>query len=156
MKIQSKLTAAFSIAALVIGPIAVAEDAAPAAPEVETASVETTDDAGKGEVVDTSNDGTVVEVTAVEDDPAAGGEGVPIDWVKRGGEGEVENPEIYYNMAAGGGPVSAESSNASARDLGQDENAAAIETKTNAAAPQIMSEKKEPVALIKKGRVFLR
>lgn len=171
MKIQSKLTAAVSIAALVVGPLAVAEDAAPAAPEISvcelpvdvTTCFDLTDQSEEvvdnGEVVDAGDNGTDAEVTTVEDDSVTCGEGVPIDWVKRGGgaDGEAENPEIYYNMAGGPAPVlEGGTSNALARELGQDDKAAAIETKANTSVPQIMSEKKEPVALIKNGRVFLR
>jgi hypothetical protein len=49
-----------------------------------------------------------------------------------------------------------EAPNALARGLGQDDKAAAIKTKANVASPKILSEKNEPTALIKKGRVFLR
>jgi hypothetical protein len=55
-----------------------------------------------------------------------------------------------------GGPAPLLGKGETSRELGQDDKAAAIETKANAAAPAIMSENKEPVALIKKGRVFLR
>jgi hypothetical protein len=42
------------------------------------------------------------------------------------------------------------------RELGQEDKAAAIQSKASAVAPQASGEKKEPVALIKKGRVYLR
>jgi len=53
-------------------------------------------------------------------------------------------------------PENAEAPKALARELRQDDKAAAIGTKIDATSPKILSEKKEPVALIKKGRVFLR
>jgi hypothetical protein len=49
-----------------------------------------------------------------------------------------------------------EAPNALARGLGQDDKAAAIMMEANDASPKILSEKNEPTALIKKGRVFLR
>jgi hypothetical protein len=75
---------------------------------------------------------------------------------------------MYYSMApnpVAGNPVAGtpaplvekeEAPNALARGLGQDDKAAAIKTKANVASPKILSEKNEPTALIKKGRVFLR
>jgi hypothetical protein len=111
-------------------------------------------------VVDPGDPSAENEVTImVEDTPvvAVSENGVPIDWLKRGG-GDGDPSVLYYSTA--GGPASVlekgENSNALARELGQDDKAAAIETKANAAAPQILSENNEPVALIKKGRVFLR
>ncbi len=72
------------------------------------------------------------------------------DWVKRGGE---DNPEIYYNMADGGAEVFKDES---ASDLGQDEKAAAIDTKIEKVSALVTGQKKGPVALVKKGRIFLR
>lgn len=113
----------------------------------------------ESEVVDSSDPSAETETNVtVEDDPVItrGEHGVPIEWLKRGaGDGD---PSVMYSMAGGPAPVleKAEAPNALARELGQDDKAAAIETKANAASPEILSEKKEPVALIKKGRVFLR
>jgi len=87
-------------------------------------------------------------VTPVENEEA-GGEPIPLDWVKRGGD---QSDVIFQNMAGGEAPVFKGST---ARELGQDDKAAVIEAKGAAAAP-IKGEKKAPVALIKKGRVFLR
>jgi hypothetical protein len=193
MKIQSKLTAVFSIAAMVTGPFATAEDAAPVVPEIVVCEIapeiaicekapeiavcpeifilpETTEicilpppeeplPVDKDKVVDPGDPSTENEVTvAVEEDPVVvGGEnGVPIEWVKRGGGGE--DPSLMYMTGApmAGGPAPLLEKGATSRELGQDDKAAAIETKANTAAPAILSENNEPVALIKKGRVFLR
>lgn len=166
MKIQIKLPMIVSIAALVASPLVLADKEAPAVavepavteeaetpvvPEEPAPETEAPADAG-GEVVDSGDKGTEVELS--DPTPETGGSGkddgaVPIDWVKRGGG---DNPEIFYNMAGGEAPVF---KGETARELGQDDKAAAIETKGAAAAP-IKGEKKQPVALIKKGRVFLR
>jgi hypothetical protein len=117
----------------------------------------------ENEVVDSSDPNADYEVTTtVEDDSVDFEKGVPIEWVKRGGSNE-DSPEMYYSMApnpVAGTPAplveKEEAPNALARGLGQDDKAAAIKTKANAASPKILSEKNEPTALIKKGRVFLR
>lgn len=125
-------------------------------------------DGGEGlvdenEVVDSSDPNADNEVTTtVEDDSVDFENGVPLEWLKRGGSNE-DPSEIYYTMA--GNPVEGnpapvlekeEAPKALARGLGQDDKAAAIKTKANAASSKILSEKNEPTALIKKGRVFLR
>jgi hypothetical protein len=125
-------------------------------------------DGGEGlvdenEVVDSSDPNADNEVTTtVEDDSVDFENGVPLEWLKRGGSNE-DPSEIYYTMAgnpAEGSPVRGldkeEAPKALARGLGQDDKAAAIKTKANAASSKILSEKNEPTALIKKGRVFLR
>lgn len=195
MKIQSKLTAVFSIAALVTGPLAMAEDAAPVAPEIVVCEMapevvvcemapeialcpeifilpETTEicvlpppaeplPVDDSKVVDPADPSSDNEVTVtVEDDPVVAVSDnevpFPIEWLKRGaGDGD---PSVMYMTGApmAGGPAPLLGKGETSRELGQDDKAAAIETKANAAAPAIMSENKEPVALIKKGRVFLR
>jgi hypothetical protein len=123
------------------------------------------------EVTVEPGDGEVVEITGDSTEPpadgGAGGEvdpavcGVPLDWVKRGGE-ELEDPNvIFYNMADGGAlPTTAEGGESPMFkgnvELGQDEKGSAIEAKAGVVAPRIQREKKGPVALVKKGRVFLR
>ena len=117
----------------------------------------------QNEVVDSSDPKADNEVTTTDEDDSVDSEnGVPLEWLKRGGSNE-DPSEIYYTMA--GNPVSdnlapsldkEEAPKALARGLGQDDKAAAIKTKANAASPKILSEKNEPTALIKKGRVFLR
>lgn len=117
----------------------------------------------QNEVVDSSDPKADNEVTTTDEDDSVDSEnGVPLEWLKRGGSNE-DPSEIYYTMA--GNPVSdnlapsldkENAPNALARGLGQDDKAAAIKTKANAASPKILSEKNEPTALIKKGRVFLR
>ena len=134
----------------------------------------------ENEVVDSSDPNADNEVTTtVEDDSVDFEKGVPIEWLKRGGSNE-DPPVILYSMAGNPAPVlekedapnalagnsvsdnlapslnKEEAPNALARGLGQDDKAAAIKTKANAASPKILSEKNEPTALIKKGRVFLR
>ena len=79
---------------------------------------------------------------------------VPLDWVKRGGEGE--NPDvIFYNMA-GGGPSGVPTATANANDAGKDGAPTAVEAKTAAPEAPIVKVKKGPVALVKGARVFLR
>lgn len=117
----------------------------------------------QNEVVDSSDPKADNEVTTTDEDDSVDSEnGVPLEWLKRGGSNE-DPSEIYYTMA--GNPVSdnlapsldkEEAPKALARGLGQDDKAAAIKTKANVASPKILSEKNEPTALIKKGRVFLR
>ncbi len=168
MKIQSKLVMMGSLAALATSPLAFADKETPVAvvepaitEEAETAvsSDETTTDnevtdtePDTGEVTDDTDTVTDVEISEpigeVKDVDKDDGS-VPIEWVKRG---DGENPEIFYNMAGGEAPVF---KGETARELGQDDKAAAIEAKGSVTAP-IKGEKKEPVALIKKGRVFLR
>jgi hypothetical protein len=125
-------------------------------------------DGGEGlvdenEVVDSSDPKADNEVTTTDEDDSVDFEnGVPLEWLKRGGSNE-DPSEIYYTMAGNpveGSPVRVldkeEAPKALARGLGQDDEAAAIKTKANAASSKILSEKNEPTALIKKGRVFLR
>ena len=117
----------------------------------------------QNEVVDSSDPKADNEVTTTDEDDSVDSEnGVPLEWLKRGGSNE-DPSEIYYTMA--GNPVSdnlapsldkEEAPKALARGLGRDDKAAAIMMKANAASPKILSEKNEPTALIKKGRVFLR
>jgi hypothetical protein len=140
----------------------------------------------QNEVVDSSDPNTDNEVTTtVVDDSVDFEKGVPIEWLKRGGS-DGDSPNIYYYSMAGNpvegnsGRVlekedapnalasnsvsdnlapslnKEEAPNALARGLGQEDKAAAIKTKANAASPKVLSEKNEPTALIKKGRVFLR
>ncbi len=168
MKIQSKLALMASLAALATSPSAFAgkdapavEPAAPAVTEaaespvvIEEPAAETDvpADAG-GDVVDTGDKGTEVELSDPTAEITGSGKddgAMPIDWVKRG---DGVNPDvIFQNTAVGEAPVFKGST---ARELGQDDKAAAIDNKSAGAAP-MKGEKKEPVALIKKGRVFLR
>jgi hypothetical protein len=117
----------------------------------------------ENEVVDSSDPNADNEVAKpVEDDSVDFENGVPLEWLKRDGS-NGDSPEMYYSMApnpvaGNSAPVleKEEAPNALARGLGQDDKAAAIKTKANVASPKILSEKNEPTALIKKGRVFLR
>ena len=149
---------------VLVDPIIVDEDM------VEITLVE-----GEGEVIEVTaiNEGEVVEVIdgevtegeatvepGVDGEPICDkepidceGSVVPIDWVKRGG-GDVENPDVMFFTTADGGAVAPTVTKAEI-ELGQDDRATVIEGKGNAAA-QVNHEKKGPVALVKKGRVFLR
>lgn len=144
---------------VLVDPIVVDEDV------VEITLVE-----GEGEVIEVTaiNDGEVVEVTEgeVTVEPGVDGEPicdkepidcegsvVPIDWVKRGG-GDVENPDVMFFNTADGGAVAPTATKGDI-ELGQDDRATVIEGKGTAAA-QVNHEKKGPVALVNKGRVFLR
>ena len=181
----TKLTVIGSALALVASPMAFAHKggvAKPNAAEVKDTDAEPEvivceEDHGKGDVViddtDPSDEGEVTTTGGKDDegviedlvpdgeegtvDPAvcelADGEPVPLDWVKRGGG---DNPEILYNMAGGEPPVFKNETNAATKELGQDEKATDIEAQDAPMAAQINREKKAPVALVKKGRVFLR
>ena len=96
--------------------------------------------------------GTGVTVTEEEVREECGE--VPLDWVKRGGDGE--NPDvIFYNMS-GGGPSGAPATEVSANGAGKDGAPTAVEAKTVAPVAPIVKAKKGPVALVKGARVFLR
>ena len=185
MKIKSKLTLIGSIAALATSPFALADKEAPAnadAPEISETEPEVTiceQAPGDGEVVaevteetpdkevvseetEGSVDPTIYEMTAGgEVDPAvcevADGEAVPIDWVKRGGGDEgVLNPDVIFQNSVGEAPVFKGETTAAGKELGQNEKASDIEALSGPQISQVKREKKAPVALIKKGRVFLR
>jgi hypothetical protein len=177
MKFQNKLVAISSIAALLASPMSFANDdkgggGNPDVKEVNDGGangeiivdeepVEIVDeDGGKGEEVpgtetpdgsggEVTDDGEVIVTICDDGEGHCEDGGVPIDWVKRGGE----NPDvIFYNMVGGGeAPVFK-----GTVETGQNDKAAEIETKNGPVTPQITKEKKGPVALIKKGRVFLR
>ena len=181
MKIKSKLTLIGSIAALTASPFALADKDATAhadAPEISEVESEVTiceQAPGDGEVtgetpdkevVSAESEGgvdpTIYEMTAGgEVDPAvcevADGEAVPIDWVKRGGGDEgVLNPDVIFQNTAGEAPVFKGETAAIGKELGQNEKASDIEAQSGPQISQVKREKKAPVALIKKGRVFLR
>jgi len=132
----------------VVEEVVVTEEGDASTPtDVEEVVVTEEGDAG------TSTDG---EEVAIDDGEVIG---IPIDWIKRGSEGEEGgNPVIYYNMAGGPatGEVSDGASNSASRDLGQEDKATEVEAKANVAAPSVKGQKKGPVAVVKKGRVFLR
>ncbi len=168
MKLHTKLTVIGSVAALVTSPIAFANKGAAAKPdaaEVQDSETEPevviceeapNDDGVKGGK-DTTDETVTEEVTddSGAEEPVANledGEAIPLDWVKRGGG---ENPEIFQNMAGGEAPVF-KNDNAATKELGQNEKATDIESQDAPVAAQINRQKKAPVALVKKGRVFLR
>jgi hypothetical protein len=156
----NKITVIGSTLALVASPMAFANKGGAAKPEAaEVQDIEAEPEIivcekapDKGDVVtDETEPSEEGEVTTGEE--LADGEPVPLDWVKRGGG---DNPEILYNMAGGEAPVFKNETNAATKDLGQDEKATDIEAQDAPVAAQITREKKAPVALVKKGRVFLR
>lgn len=151
MKMQSKLTLLGSIMALAASPLTFADEAvvvvAPDTVVNEPVTVPKVDEPVKGTVDEKPTE------PAVEGETTDEGSVVPIDWGKRGGE---YNPEIAQNMAGGEAPVFKPETSGVAKELGQDEKATNIESKENAGVPLIERAKKGPVALIKKGRVFLR
>jgi hypothetical protein len=182
MKMKSNLVTVVSLVTLMSALSARADDAAATvAPEVVDGSVFVlvypTDevinvDAPADVEVKPVDEGVVEEVVVTEEGdagtPTEGEEVVvedgevteiPLDWIKRGSGGEEgENPVIYYNMA--GGPVTGEvsdgASNSASSNLGQEDRATEVEAKANVAAPSVKGQKKGPVAVVKKGRVFLR
>lgn len=98
----------------------------------------------KGEIVElTVEDGCEAVDPALNDNN--GGE-----VVQRGGEHEM-NPEIFQTTAIGGGAVADRAEPA----FGSDERAAEIQSKETRGSA-VKNLKKGPVALVKKGRVFLR
>lgn len=108
---------------------------------------------GNGGVVGPDGGGVVVDPVKVEDHTGTETP-VPLDWVKRG---IGDNPDvIFYNMAGGPVPVFKGETSPVAKQIGPDGKATAIEGKDNSGALQLNREKKGPVALVKKGRVFLR
>lgn len=177
---KSKLIAIGSVAALLASPLAMADKSAqgPAVCGVAEEGAEGTPGdevlidpiVGEDEIVEITlvegEEGEVIEVIdgeafegegkpVCDKDPAVCEEGqVPIDWVKRG-EGELENPDVIFYTTADGGAEAAPVAAKGDIELGQDDKAAVIEGKGTAAA-QVKREKKGPVALVKKGRVFLR
>ena len=184
MKIKSKLPLMVSLAALAASPLALADKGPPTkadAPEVSEAEpvvIESEITPDGGEVVDGVTDETPVkdivseepeggvdpvicEMTDGHVDPAvcevADGEAVPIDWVKRGSDdGGVLNPDVMFQNTAGEAPVFKGETAAVGKELGQNEKASDIEVQSGPQISQVKREKKVPVALIKKGRVFLR
>ena len=195
MKLNSRLAAIGSIAALIASPLTFADGSKEAAIVEESAEVEAGGEITPDDEVVVSEEEVVVEDTGANEESvdteiviepgdgevAAGGdlgteqdEGtvpseevdsvgseIPLDWVKRGGE-EIQDPNVmFYNTADGGAlPTAAEGGESPMfkgnAELGQDEKSSAIEVKGGSAAPRIQREKKGPVALVKKGRVFLR
>lgn len=165
MKMKTNLTLLTSIAALAISPLALAGKGGPAkgdAPEVSEVEAEVVieQEAPIAEGETTTGENPAVCEQGGEVDPAvcevADGEGVPIDGVKRGGGDESEvDPELMFQNTAGENPVF-KGDTAISKDLGQDDKASAIEPLDGPVNPLVKREKKSPVALIKKGRVFLR
>lgn len=181
---KSKLIAIGSVAALLASPLALADKSAEGPAVCGVAEEGAEGAAGDEVIVDPIvGDDEVVQITLVEGeltegeviegeveitsegeiedgpvcdkDPVVTEDGeVPIDWVKRG-DSELENPEvIFQNTAFDGGTETPVATKADI-ELGQDDKAAVIEGNGPAAA-QVKHEKKGPVALVKKGRVFLR
>jgi len=130
----------------------------------EVVEVEITAEEGEvveGEVVEGEVEVTDLEVVAdgsggpcSEVDPAVCEVGGPE--VQRGGEA-VEDPSVIFQTAFLGGVKSVDTpvAKGGTPDLGQEDRATAIEAK-GAGAAEVNKEKKGPVALVKKGRVFLR
>ncbi len=109
-----------------------------------------------GEVIEGEVEVTELEVVADgsgEVDPAVCEVGGPE--VQRGGEA-IEDPSVIFQTAFLGGVKNVETPLAKGTpELGQEDRAAAIEAK-GAGAAEVNKEKKGPIALVKKGRVFLR
>jgi hypothetical protein len=171
MKPTIKLFALASVAALVSAPLAMAGKTADDATTVEPAVEPTVEvdpelvDEGEiieGEVVD-GGDGevTITMVECEKEDGSGCHEGrdgevsegeVPIDWVKRDGS---TDEELIYQTTMDGGAPTALLEKGNPEIVGEDDRAVRIEEKAGA-APLIQRQKKGPVALVKKGRVFLR
>ena len=184
MKIKSKLPLMISLAALATSPLALADKGTPTkadAPEVTEAEpvvIESEITPDGGEVGDGITDETPVKDVVSEEpkggvdpvicqmtgghvDPAvcevADGEAVPIDWVKRGGGDDgALNPDVMFQNSVGEAPVFKGETAPAVKELGQNEKASNIEAQGGPLISQVKRDKKVPVALIKKGRVFLR
>ena len=178
MKIQKKLSLIGSVAVMMTSPLAFAEKGGSEPLPVEEAATseeavevviseepsdkdvsseeeitfETTSEEVPDETVmdggggDTPTDG---EVTVTEEP------GVPIDWVKRGGE-EGSPDMMFYNAAPEETVVFKDDTASVGKEIGQNEKGAELADRDNAAGPQVKRVVKGPVALIKKGRVFLK
>lgn len=158
MKFSSKLAILGVVAGLSATSAVIAEEAAPvvANPPEETVVDEPTADPSDKETPPADEEVTEPETPGDDEVVVEDGGEVPIDWVKRGGDGE--NPDvIFYNMA-GGGPQEngGQGHGAAPAETGKDESATTTEAKTVAPAAPIVREKKGPVALVKGARVFLR
>lgn len=107
------------------------------------------------EIVPTDGGEVIIAVDPVVSENNNGeGTPVPLDWIKRT---NLDNPDvILYNMAGGPAPVFKNETSPIAKQIGPDGKATAIECKENSGASPLNHEKKGPVALVKKGRVFLR
>lgn len=170
MKLTSKLIAISSVAALIASPLAMAgkADGGSAVCDVADGAEASHDDevlvdpiVGEDEVVEiTLVEGEVIECEAEpisDEDPTVCDKGVgevPVDWVKRG-EVALDNPDVIFQNAAVDGGAEAPVATKGDIELGQDDKAALIEGR-GVAAPEVKHVKKGPVALVKKGRVFLR
>jgi hypothetical protein len=169
MKPTFKLFALASIAALMAAPLAMAgktaEEATTVEPAVEPIVEVDPELVDEGEIVEGEIvDGGEVTITVVEceqEDGSGcqeGGEGrvtegeVPIDWVKRDGG---TDEELIFQTTIDGGAPTALLEKGNPEIVGEDDRAVRIEEKAGA-APLIQRQKKGPVALVKKGRVFLR
>lgn len=161
MKFSSKLAILGAVAGLSTASVVIADEAAPTgdtateSPVVEDPAVDLPDSETPPADDNVTDPETPGDDEAVPDEVVAYEDGeVPIDWVKRGGE--LENPDvIFYNMAGGGAPTPASSSQVS-DEASKGEATTASEAKTVAPAAQITRVKKGPVALVKGARVFLR
>lgn len=158
MKLTRSILLAGSIVTLAAVPTAYAGGGkgADTAPAVE----ETTD--GGDAVVDEG--GVEPEVVICDKDKCDDKDCEPVDpavcemtgnpEVQRDGDKGLENPDVIFQNTAVDMPTVAPVAKAEA-GFGSDERAASIQTKS-AAMSQVNKEKKGPVALVKKGRVFLR
>ena len=172
MKIKTKLSILSSAAVLAASPLAFADKCAAGAGAIaieEPAGSECLagvepgtcpapcdqEEAVENEAPAVDYDPSIAEVEISEpvENVADEDTAVPVDAVKRGGD----NPdEMFYTMSGGEAPVFKGETSALSKEPGQDEKGAAIEAKETGGAPQISREKKRTVALLKKGRVFLR
>jgi hypothetical protein len=177
MKLPIQWFAAGSAAALLVCPAAMAGQGRIAAPEkveidqptdaeelimIDDEVIEIIDD---GEVVDGGEGEVTITMIECEVEPGEGrcGTGedggvcegeVPIDWVKR--DGVNEEDLIFHTMVdAENMPITTTAGQGSP-ELGEDDRASRLEEAAGNPLPLIKREKKGPVALVNKGRVFLR
>ena len=152
MKFTRNILIAASIVTLAAVPAAFADDVqvVPAVEERETTDGEdTVVDEGGAEPEVVICDKEKCEDTDCELVDPAVCEMTGNPEVQRGEDKGLENPDVIFYNTAVDLPAKAETS------AGSDERAASIQTKS-AAMSQVNKEKKGPVALVKKGRVFLR
>jgi hypothetical protein len=160
MKLTRSILLAGSIITLAAVPAAHADggksaDPTPAVEEPADSEEVVVDEGGTDEGVTDEGEVVICDKDKCEDtdceivDPAVCEMTDHPEVQQRGGEG-LENPDVIFQNTA----VDLPAAKAEA-GFGSDERAASIQTKS-AAMSQVNKEKKGPVALVKKGRVFLR
>ena len=88
-------------------------------------------------------------------DPAVCQNGVPIDWIKRGDGGDIENPDVIFYTLGSGGPLNGAGAPEVSGDAGKDEALPLPKAKISPVKP-LERHSSKTKAVVKSGRVFLR